>query len=61
MAKMYEAGTLDFDERVTTYWPEFGKNGKENLTVSDIMRHEGGLHRLHKILQIEDVYPENIK
>ena len=24
MAKMYDAGNLDFDERVTTYWPEFG-------------------------------------
>jgi hypothetical protein len=25
------------------------------------MRHEGGLHRLHKLLEIEDCWPENIK
>ena len=25
------------------------------------MRHEGGIHRLHKLLQVEDMLPENIK
>ena len=24
MAKMHEAGVLDFEEKVVTYWPEFG-------------------------------------
>ena len=58
---MHETGKLNFDEKVATYWPDFAQNGKENLTVADIMRHEGGLHRLHKLISIEDMFPENIK
>ena len=38
---MNDRGLLEYDEKVTKYWPEFGKHGKEELTVADIMRHEG--------------------
>ena len=61
MTKMYELGVLDFDEKVASYWPEFGQNGKGELKVSDVMRHEAGLHRLHKKIEIEDMWTENIK
>ena len=47
MAKMFDEGRLDFDEKVCTYWPEFAKNGKENIKVCDVMRHEAGIHKLH--------------
>ena len=26
-------GWLDYDSPVTRYWPEFGQNGKEHVTV----------------------------
>jgi len=34
---------LDLDERVTHYWPEFGKNGKDEVTVRMLLAHQAGL------------------
>lgn len=28
------------------YWPEFAQNGKENITIADVMRHEAGMPRI---------------
>ena len=42
---MVSKGYLRFEEKVATYWPEFGKNGKENIKVEDILRHESGMHK----------------
>jgi CubicO group peptidase (beta-lactamase class C family) len=36
-------GWLDYDEPVTTYWPEFGQAGKERVTVRQLLGHEAGL------------------
>jgi CubicO group peptidase (beta-lactamase class C family) len=36
-------GWLDYDEKVTTYWPEFGQAGKQDVTVRQLLGHEAGL------------------
>jgi len=36
-------GLFDYDERVAAYWPEFGENGKEEITVRQLLAHEAGL------------------
>ena len=36
-------GLLDYDERVATYWPEFAQNGKERITVRQLLAHQAGL------------------
>jgi CubicO group peptidase (beta-lactamase class C family) len=36
-------GWLDYDERVSTYWPEFAQNEKENITVRQLLAHQAGL------------------
>jgi CubicO group peptidase (beta-lactamase class C family) len=36
-------GWLDYDERVATYWPEFAQNGKERVTVRQLLAHQAGL------------------
>lgn len=38
-----ERGLLDFDAPVTTYWPEFGQAGKQNVPVSHLLSHRVGL------------------
>jgi CubicO group peptidase (beta-lactamase class C family) len=43
LALAHSRGWLDYDERVTTYWPEFGQAGKENVTVRQLLGHEAGL------------------
>jgi len=58
---MNDRGLLEYDEKVTKYWPEFGKHGKEELTVADIMRHEGGLDYLEHVFTDEDCHRANIK
>jgi CubicO group peptidase (beta-lactamase class C family) len=36
-------GWLDYDARVAHYWPEFAQNGKETITVRQLLGHEAGL------------------
>jgi CubicO group peptidase (beta-lactamase class C family) len=43
LALAHSRGWLDYDERVTTYWPEFGQAGKERVTVRQLLGHEAGL------------------
>jgi CubicO group peptidase (beta-lactamase class C family) len=45
-----EAGLVDYDEPVATYWPEFAQNGKENVTVRHVLSHSAGLHRLRSVI-----------
>jgi CubicO group peptidase (beta-lactamase class C family) len=39
---LFEEGLLRLDERVAEIIPEFGTNGKENVTVEQVMLHTGG-------------------
>ena len=41
-------GELDIDAPVTSYWPEFGKNGKEDITVRLLLNHQAGLAALRE-------------
>lgn len=34
---------LDYEERVCSYWREFAQNGKENITVRQLLAHQAGL------------------
>ena len=40
IATLVGKGLLDYDARVANYWPEFAANGKEALTIAELMRHE---------------------
>ena len=41
--KLVEDGKVDLDAPVARYIPEFGQNGKDAITVSDLLLHIGGL------------------
>lgn len=43
LALAHSRGWLDYDERVCTYWPEFAQNGKEQITVRQLLAHQAGL------------------
>ena len=43
-------GKLDIRARVTDYWPEFGQNGKEDVTVEMMLNHSVGLSAIHNPL-----------
>jgi len=42
-AILADDGLLDYDERVSTYWPEFAAAGKADIPVSWMMSHRAGL------------------
>ena len=46
MTLAHSRGWLDYDERVCTYWPEFAQNGKEHITVRQLLSHQAGLFAL---------------
>ena len=43
---LIERGELDLKEKVTKYWPEYGKNRKEETTVEMLLNHSAGLPAL---------------
>jgi len=43
MAVAHSRGWLDYEERVCTYWPEFAQQGKDKVTVRQLLAHQAGL------------------
>ncbi|MEM8739734.1 MAG: serine hydrolase domain-containing protein [Planctomycetota bacterium] len=42
LARQIEAGAVELDDPVVEYLPEFGVNGKEAVTLGDVLTHRGG-------------------
>jgi len=52
-----DRGQLDFNAKVTDYWPEYGQNGKENTEVRYFMSHAAGVPGFAPALaKAEDLY-----
>jgi CubicO group peptidase (beta-lactamase class C family) len=51
--RLVDRGRLSYDEPVARYWPEFGANGKEEITVRDVLRHRSGLSHLKGVTKDE--------
>ncbi|MDE3179243.1 MAG: serine hydrolase, partial [Acidobacteriota bacterium] len=41
--QLFEEGKIRLDDPVSDYWPEFGENGKQSVTVRDLLTHYSGL------------------
>jgi CubicO group peptidase (beta-lactamase class C family) len=48
LAIAHSRGWLDYEERVCTYWPEFAQQGKERITVRQLLAHQAGLFALNE-------------
>lgn len=46
LAVAHSRGWLDYDELVCRYWPEFAQDGKETITVRQLLAHQAGLFAL---------------
>ena len=43
LALAHSRGWLDYEERVAHYWPEFAQQGKDRITVRQLLAHQAGL------------------
>src|SRR6187455_3866980 len=48
LALAHSRGWLDYDERVATYWPEFAQQGKDEITVRQLLAHQAGLFAINE-------------
>lgn len=51
--RLADRGLLSYDAPVAQYWPEFGANGKAEITVRDVLRHRSGLSHLRDVTKTE--------
>jgi CubicO group peptidase (beta-lactamase class C family) len=55
VARLVEAGRLDYDAPVARYWPEFAQNGKGAVTVAEALAHRAGLSAPADDLVLADI------
>ncbi|MDH5390310.1 MAG: beta-lactamase family protein [Candidatus Bathyarchaeota archaeon] len=46
MALGESRGLFDYDERISKYWPEFAQQGKDKITIRQLLAHQAGLYAL---------------
>ncbi|MEE4198782.1 MAG: serine hydrolase domain-containing protein [Bacteroidales bacterium] len=55
LAMAHSRGWLDYREKVSVYWPEFAQQGKEDITVRQLLAHEAGLCLVDEKFEITDL------
>lgn len=53
IALAHSRGYFDYDQKVSTYWPEFAENGKGNITIRELLAHQAGLCAIDEQLSID--------
>lgn len=56
LASLRSKGLLDWDETVARYWPEFAAEGKQAITVRQLLAHEAGLAVIDARLRAKDLH-----
>ena len=59
IALAMEKGLLKYEEKVSTYWPEFSSNGKEDITIGMLMSHQAGICS-PETRNVDDYYNQNL-
>ncbi len=56
MLILYQENVFGLDDPVCRYWKEFGKNGKQKITIRHVLHHSSGLHDPPPRLKFADYY-----
>ena len=43
MLRLHDQGLFSYEDTVVKHWPEFGQNGKQSITIAQIMSHSAGI------------------
>ena len=55
-AVLVDRGALDYDAPVSQYWPEFGGNGRDAVSVAMLLSHQAGLSALREPVTEPEFY-----
>ncbi|MFT7688563.1 MAG: CubicO group peptidase (beta-lactamase class C family) [Candidatus Azotimanducaceae bacterium] len=55
-AILVDSGKVTFEDLVSTHWPEFGAESKQNITIAQLLSHQGGLCGVETPLEVSDLY-----
>jgi CubicO group peptidase (beta-lactamase class C family) len=50
-----DQGYIEYDTPVTKYWKEFGKHGKDKITVAQAMSHQTGIYKTPDLTNLENI------
>jgi CubicO group peptidase (beta-lactamase class C family) len=53
MALAESRGLFDYDDLVSKYWPEFAEQGKDKITIRQLMGHQAGLFALDEHIDLK--------
>jgi CubicO group peptidase (beta-lactamase class C family) len=54
-AMLVDRGLATFEDRVSQYWPEFAAEGKEAVTIGQLLSHQAGITGFHSPATLEDL------
>ncbi|MHA2042241.1 MAG: serine hydrolase domain-containing protein [Candidatus Thorarchaeota archaeon] len=49
MALANSRGLFEYNERISKYWPEFSQQGKEKITIRQLLAHQAGLYAFDEL------------
>lgn len=53
VAVAHSRGLFEYDEKVATYWPEFGASGKQDVTVRQLLAHQAGVCAIDEPMDLD--------
>lgn len=57
-AMLVDRGKIRYDDPVARHWPEFAANGKEHVTIAQLLSHQAGLCGFTAPVTMEDIYDQ---
>ncbi|KAK5985685.1 Beta-LACTamase domain containing, partial [Trichostrongylus colubriformis] len=55
LAMVMDREGVPYSKKLSEFWPEFAKNGKQDITIMNVVLHQAGLPYSHQIISREDV------
>jgi CubicO group peptidase (beta-lactamase class C family) len=56
VAMLVDRGVLSYDDAVASVWPEFAQNGKQSITIAQVLSHQAGLPAFDDPTTLQDLY-----
>ncbi|MFQ3236007.1 MAG: CubicO group peptidase (beta-lactamase class C family) [Paraglaciecola sp.] len=55
VAHLVERGLLNYSDKIAQHWPQFAANGKQDITLAQLLSHQGSLNAFQAPTSAEDL------